>query len=236
MKRKQVFAAIAAALLVMGQAFPALAADDTTITLDSTAKQFVTVEKDLDFQNMEPGEERTATIVLSNDSAASMSFYISGKMIKNIADAGTTNKWAVYELKLTKDSAATPFFDGVIGSDENSKLEGNENGLSYLADDTLLATLAKGESSTITISLKLDGDSANNAYENQEGKILLTVSASVPTENNPGTITKTNVIRKLITAKTGDGTPIGLYVTVAAAALILIIVMLVFRRRSGKEE
>lgn len=243
MKLKKIVLTALTALLTLGQTLPALAAD-TVITLDGSARDFVKVESDQDFQNMEPGEIRTAEITLSNSSDSEMSFYISGEIVSNLADVGDEDQNAIYDLQLFKGGESSPFFDGTIGSAKNKELEQSETGLNYLKDDTLLATLKKGESTRVTIQIQLDGDSTNNAYENKAGVIKLNISASIPTVNDPGTviktekktITKQNIIQRLITVKTGDGTPIGLIAVIGGAAVILIIVLLVIKRIRSKKE
>lgn len=242
MRLKKIFLTALASLLVMGQTIPALAAD-TVITLDSSARNFVKVENDLDFQDMEPGEEREARITLSNSSKKEMSFYLSGEIIYNIADQANDDQWAIYDLKLFKGNEEEPFFDGTIGSEENKKLENSSTGLNYLKDDTLLVTLKKGESATVRMNLKLDGDSTENAYMNKAGEIKLNIYASVPTENDPGTVTRTekktikkqNVIQKIIQVKTGDGTRIGLIALVGGAALVLIIILLIVKSKCSRK-
>ena len=57
-------------------------ADDTVITLDETAKKFVVIDKNLEYRDMLPGEERSSVIKISNSSAENMEFYINGKVCK----------------------------------------------------------------------------------------------------------------------------------------------------------
>ena len=239
MKFNKIIITALTALLVLGQAIPALAAD-TVITLDASARDFVKMESDEDFQGMEPGEQRTAEITLTNSANDEMSFYISGEIVNNLADTGDEDQWAVYDLLLYKGTEDTPFFEGTIGSAKNKELERSETGLNYLKDDTLLATLKKGESTTVRIMLKLDGDSTGNSYENKAGEMKLNISASIPTVNDPGTIKKTvtkqNIIQKLVNVKTGDGTPIGMIILIAGAAVLVIIILLVIKHRRSKKE
>ena len=42
------------------------------ITLDETAKKFVVIDKNLEYRDMLPGEERSSVIKISNSSAENM--------------------------------------------------------------------------------------------------------------------------------------------------------------------
>jgi hypothetical protein len=238
MNFKKVIGVMTSAVIIAGmfvvQGSTVFAADSTVITLDKTASAFTKVEKDLDFQDMEPGEERTAVISLVNNSDAEMSFYISGDMVYNIADAGSADKNAIYQLDMTKDTDTTPFFTGLIGSSENKKIKKANTGLNYLQDNTLLATLAKGDSTTIRIKLSLDGDSAENVYMNKAGKIRINVNASQASPKVFADEETVNPIIKYITVQTGDSSHIVLYLAVAFGALAVAAICMVIKRNSGR--
>ena len=90
-------------------AYVKVLADDTVITLDETAKKFVVVDKNLEYGDMLPGEERSSVIKISNSSAENMEFYINGKVLDNLADKGTGDQTAVYGIKLYKNADTEPF-------------------------------------------------------------------------------------------------------------------------------
>lgn len=227
MKYKR-FAALAVALLIISGSGRVMAAENTVISLDNSAVAFTKVEQDLDFMDMEPGEERTAVIKLANTADSSMDFYISGEIIYNIADAGESGKNAVYDLELFKDTEETPFFQGIIGSSENKKHANSSLGLNYLQDDTLLSSLGEGESVTVLVRLKLDGDSTENDYMNKAGQIRMNVYTS-QTVVTPGGNFVTDLITNVLT---GDRSDFIIYiVTAAAAAAVLLGIFLIRRKR-----
>ena len=84
-------------------------ADDTVITLDETAKKFIVIDKNLEYRDMLPGEERSSVIKISNSSAENMEFYINGKVLDNLADKGTGDQTAVYGIKLYKNTDTEAF-------------------------------------------------------------------------------------------------------------------------------
>ena len=72
--------AVVSAVVVIAVPYVKVLADDTVITLDETAKKFVVIDKNLEYRDMLPGEERSSVIKISNSSAENMEFYINGKV------------------------------------------------------------------------------------------------------------------------------------------------------------
>lgn len=236
MNVRKAIVTLMAAIMIAVQGITVYAADGTVISLDKSASAFTKVEKDLDFQDMEPGEERTAVISLVNNSNADMSFYISGDMVYNIADAGNADKNAIYQLDMIKTGDATPFFTGLIGSSENKRLKSSSTGLNYLQDNTLLATLAKGDSTQVSIKLSLDGDSADNEYMNKAGKIRINVNASQATPSVFADEDIVNPIIQYITVQTGDNAHIMVYLVVALSALIIVAICVAMTWKTKREK
>lgn len=73
--------AVVSAVVVIAVPYVKVLADDTVITLDETAKKFVVIDKNLEYRDMLPGEERSSVIKISNSSAENMEFYINGKFL-----------------------------------------------------------------------------------------------------------------------------------------------------------
>lgn len=243
MKIKKILAAFLGTALFLGQGISAFAADSTVISFEGEAEEFITAEG-ADFSGMMPGETRTVDIVLSNNAQDEMSFYMSGEIPEgeNLAEMGSTQT-AIYYLTILRDGEE--IFYGEVGSAQNAQSGGKSSiGLDYLAEDTLLATLKKGETSSVQLALTLDGDSMNDDYQEQAGNIRLSFGVSYPVVNDPGTVTKTvtrtetvkeadkTIIQKLTdTVKTGDNTLIAVYAAAAAIAAVVIIAAAALKRR-----
>lgn len=206
-------------------------ADETVITLDSGAATFSKVEQDLDFRDMEPGEERTAVISFVNSAEEDMNFYLNGEIVYNIADAAKNSKNAVYELTLTKDNEAEPFFTGIFGSEDNSKVENNHL-IQYLSQDTILAVLKKDESTRISLTLSLDGDSTENEYMNAAGIIRFHVGTSLRTE----VAADEDVIPiiKYIQVVTGDRNPVRMLMLAGIISMFVIFGILYKGRKNTR--
>lgn len=213
--------AVVSAVVVIAVPYVKVLADDTVITLDETAKKFVVVDKNLEYGDMLPGEERSSVIKISNSSAENMEFYINGKVLDNIADKGTGDQTAVYGIKLYKNADTEPFYNELIGN--SSKTQSDK---SFFDEDVRIAQLSKGGSCDIKLVLYIDGRSMDNSYMNKQGQLEITVNAEQPDVQN-------TVSNNVITAvKTGDSNNILLYIIVALAGIAGIAGVVVMRQRN----
>lgn len=213
--------AVVSAVVVITVPYVKVLADDTVITLDETAKKFVVVDKNLEYGDMLPGEERSSVIKISNSSAENMEFYINGKVLDNFADKGTGDQTAVYGIKLYKNADTEPFYNELIGN--SSKTQSDK---SFFDEDVRIAQLSKGESCDIKLVLYIDGRSMDNSYMNKQGQLEITVNAEQPDVYD-------TVSNNVITAvKTGDSNNILLYIIVALAGIAGIAGVVVMRQRN----
>lgn len=213
--------AVVSAVVVIAVPYVKVLADDTVITLDETAKKFVVIDKNLEYRDMLPGEERSSVIKISNSSAENMEFYINGKVLDNLADKGTGDQTAVYGIKLYKNTDTEPFYNELIGN--SSKTQSDK---SFFDGDVRIAQLSKGESCDIKLVLYIDGRSMDNSYMNKQGQLEITVNAEQPDVQD-------TVSNNVITAvKTGDSNNILLYIIVALAGIAGIAGVVVMRQRN----
>ena len=213
--------AVVSAVVVIAVPYVKVLADDTVITLDETAKKFVVIDKNLEYRDMLPGEERSSVIKISNSSAENMEFYINGKVLDNLADKGAGDQTAVYGIKLYKNADTEPFYNELIGN--SSKTQSDK---SFFDEDVRIAQLSKGESCDIKLVLYIDGRSMDNSYMNKQGQLEITVNAEQPDLQD-------TVSNNVITAvKTGDSNNILLYIIVALAGIAGIAGVVVMRQRN----
>lgn len=213
--------AVVSAVVVITVPYVKVLADDTVITLDETAKKFVVVDKNLEYGDMLPGEERSSVIKISNSSAENMEFYINGKVLDNLADKGTGDQTAVYGIKLYKNADTEPFYNELIGN--SSKTQSDK---SFFDEDVRIAQLSKCESCDIKLVLYIDGRSMDNSYMNKQGQLEITVNAEQPDVQN-------TVSNNVITAvKTGDSNNILLYIIMALAGIAGIAGVVIMRQRN----
>ena len=213
--------AVVSAVVVIAVPYVKVLADDTVITLDETAKKFVVIDKNIEYRDMLPGDERSSVIKISNSSAENMEFYINGKVLDNLADKGTGDQTAVYGIKLYKNADTEPFYNELIGN--SSKTQSDK---SFFDEDVRIAQLSKGESCDIKLVLYIDGRSMDNSYMNKQGQLEITVNAEQPDAYD-------TISNNVITAvKTGDSNNILLYIIVALAGIAGIAGVVVMRQRN----
>ena len=231
---KKIVISLFTVLALLFTASPVMAAQ-TTITFEGETNSFNVPKESQDFENMYPGETRNAIVILKNDKDEKLDFYLSVEIPENVAAKGDQN--AVYDFNVSKNDEE-PFFRTVIGAEKDKSV-----GKEYLTDDNSikLATLNNGEETKITVSLHLDGDSANNDYQAQSGSIKLRLYAETAATETPGnvvqttyTTTKKYVNQYYNAVKTGDPTALSSFVILGAGALIGVIFLIVTRRK--KEE
>lgn len=224
-------------VLLLAAAPVALAQDAQVITFKGEAQAFV---KSSDgtiasqgFTDMEPGEERTLNLVLANDAADEMRFFMSAEILDNIASK-TADSQAVYDFTIAKNG--TVFFSTVIGG---GSAYNQSVGKEYLSEDNtiLLDTLKKGESDQITVSMKLDGDSAGNGYMNQKGQIQLVFSVATPVVPGQGIVSIiTQYIRGEGSANVNTGVGTSFAAIILGVALVAAAVLILWKRHKKGEE
>lgn len=237
MIRRKIAAAVLATTLIFGSAVSVMASEkNLTYPDDFSTTAGADILSDA-FSDMVPGEMRSQTIELKNADAQQMKFYMYTEITDNLADKGDQN--AIYTLELKKEGEQEPFFSGIIGKDKV------DLGRDRLTEDNqvLLDSLKKGETSSVTITITLDGDSAENLYEDKDGVIRMVFSA---TEDNgipkKQTIKKdqkkvygtSNTITKVV--KTGDEFPVEALLAVAGVSLVAVIILVSKRKKKVEDE
>ncbi len=151
-----------------------------TITYLGDAGDFISLEGGaIDFTTMFPGETRTATFDLVNDSGNEVRFYVASEILDNIAQKGDGT--AVYEFTI-KDGSKD-IFQAVIGNNQVTI------GAQFLVSNNniMLGELMPGESKTVSFNIYLDGDSTNNDYQGQTGEIAIIFSVEQVLPDAPST-------------------------------------------------
>jgi len=215
------------------------------------------------FDNVAPGETITQTITVQNDNERTADFYISAEAVKAL-ESGKA-KGAGYDITLkageitlydstlggysstsTEDASTT----GITGM--NTTLGKDENG-DGIADYILFATLPKGKSTNVVLTIKLDGEAMDNTaggvdytstvgqlafdfqvgYEDPTGQTVI-----VREVGEDGQVTYVRKVVEIIenavplgAVATGDGAMLGL-----AAVVLLVGASLVILGRKKKVE
>ncbi|MBR0384247.1 MAG: hypothetical protein IJH61_06155 [Eubacteriaceae bacterium] len=219
---------------------PAFAADNLVFQGDT--QKFVTDVSGSatgGFTGMVPGEARDLTLTLTNNDKQNVDFFMSSEILNNIAEQGDKN--AVYDFNISKNGQV--FFKSVIGGSSPDK-QNISIGAEYLTEDNniLLDTMVPGQTDTVSISLKLDGDSTDDTYQDKEGKVQFVFSAGAPVSNDGGTLI--NRIVKTVTRGSASSPDTGVNggamlmvaLLLVVVAIVLIAAVVVRRKRNEGDQ
>ena len=216
------------ALLVMLSLFipsvnSVFAADDSIITFDGDAEDFILPENNevFNLEGINPGETRSYTLTLVNDDYREMNFYMSSRIVNELANVSSSGT-AAFDFNFKIDGV--DLFDGLVGGEENV-------GEKMMEDDILIATLAQGEKAVLEMSVRADGDTLDNTYQNATGLVQYTFSVEYDDE----VTAPQQVINRIVkNVKTGDPTTLSLFGALLGGSLVGIVYLFVTRRK--KEE
>lgn len=218
------------ALLVMLSLFipsvnSVFAANDSVITFDGDAEDFILPENNevFNLEGMYPGETRSYTLTLVNDDYREMNFYMSSRIVDELAnDSYPSSGAAAFDFNFKINGV--DLFDGLVGGEDNV-------GKKMMEDDILIATLAKGEKAVLEMSVTADGDTLDNTYQNATGLVQYTFSVEYDDEVSA----PQQVINRIVkNVKTGDPTTLSVFGALLGGSLVGIVYLFVTRRK--KEE
>ena len=216
------------ALLVMLSLFipsvnSVFAADDSIITFDGDAEDFILPENNevFNLEGINPGETRSYTLTLVNDDYREMNFYMSSRIVNELANVSSSGT-AAFDFNFKIDGV--DLFDGLVGGEDNV-------GEKMMEDDILIATLAQGEKAVLEMSVRADGDTLDNTYQNATGLVQYTFSVEYDDE----VTAPQQVINRIVkNVKTGDPTTLSVFGALLGGSLVGIVYLFVTRRK--KEE
>lgn len=221
-------------LLVMALTFTGIQAQEADgsigLTFEGNSGEFITYEQENAYEEIMPGEERIQKVVLTNNDYREMKFFVRADYVTPLGE-GTTSGEIAYDISFANNNES--FFEGKIGGVTKANMNSLEN-------NYLLKTLKQGESTTIELNIKVDGDSMTNEYQGSEGVMNLVFSVeydeNTPVENVVQVVKKIPVINKIPGVSTGDTTAIGLLLGVTGASLVAIMILIVMKMKKRKED
>lgn len=227
------------ALLVMFSLFiptiNSVYAADSMITFDGEAEKFINANSEGEVFNLEgmyPGETRTETLTLVNNDYREMKFYMNSKVLDEFGNETSSGAIAYdFNFKINGED----LFDGLVGGEDNV-------GEGMMEDNILIATLAKGETATLEMSVTADGDTMDNSYQDATGLVQYTFSVEYDDEavNTPQKVvntvvqTVTNRIEKAV--QTGDPATLGLFGVLLGGSVVGIVYLIATRKKKEEDQ
>lgn len=207
------------------------------ISFDGDSENYFEFSTDKDeltdkFTGMMPGEKRSETFTLVNNDKREMKFYLNTQVLKDLG--GDKAAGAVYDISFARDGEV--FYEGTIGGEDGSLLDLSGNSM---GENMLMATLKENQTSDITMSIGIDGDSMGNNYQNTVGELQFKFSVQYddPVVQEPTIVEKVvklpgKVIEGVKTGVQANVMPLVIVLIISAGVIIGFIVM---KRKQAKE-
>ncbi|MCR5641197.1 MAG: LPXTG cell wall anchor domain-containing protein [Lachnospiraceae bacterium] len=250
-KKAWLWVAVAAVALNFGITAQAAGTADLTVAYTAGEKMEYT-SGDLTgvFAGIAPGETKTATIEIQNNSNHAANISISQETVKALEDASTASGGA-YSYDLTYVDAAgntVSLLQTVAGgySSGTASTAGLKD-VTELEDYTMISRLDSGDKTYVYLTLGVDGEGVKNAYKSTTAQIDLNFMASY-VDSSTGKIVYVNtpsvrkgntryvdrVVEQIVPVLTGDNNMIwvGLVVLLAGVGILLVGMK---KRKAGDE-
>lgn len=221
--KKRILSVFLAALMLLSLSATAFAAhlDGGTghVTFSSNGKSltsdFSSAELNKKVGEMQPGDDITFKVIMTNSYSKKTSWYMSNQIIDSLEDADAKNGAYSYELTYTSSSGkTTPIYrsESLGGTGGNGLLDLNNR----LKEDYVKGNdryfyvdqLNSGASGLVTLKVTLDGESQGNAYQQTAAELIMNFAVEVEETN---------------TYKTGDDTNLTpLYIAMVVSGLLFL--------------
>lgn len=190
---------------------------DVTFTADGTIVSDYD-PSDAKFNDIEPGDNMKITFNLKNEYNKAIDWYM-----YNTSEAFESNtaKNASYEYQLTYSGMSDDIYNSeTVGGDNK---QGIEEATSNLEEYFLLDQgFAKGKQESVTLIVKVDGETSINNYQNAMSDVVLRFAVEIPPEPK-----EEHVHKVVYIPYTGDTTNLTFYIIAEVIALILLLAVLV---------
>ena len=224
---KKTFTALFVLILAMSLCIGVFAQSSTvtgTVTFDG--KKLNTSYTNAEFLGqalaLQPGDDITYTITLKNNYSQETEWWMYNRVLESFEDNSSAKGGAyTYHLEYSGPNNSRVLYDSDTVGGETAGNEGLTSATSALRDYFVLGTLKMGQSATVTLRVKLDGETQTNNYQDTLADLNMRYAVEiVPTDD---------------IVKTGDETEILPYVIGAAVSGALLMVIAVARVKTRKQ-
>ena len=199
--KKRLFSFLLIGVILVGFIPSALAdVKDGYVTFNANAKM---VEENFDvdqiFDGLEPGDVRSYNVHLTNSYPATTRWYMSNEVLKTLEENGINGGSYKYILTYTNPSGKPTILYPKTEEEQHDlkidEIEKNEKpvgnnagddgrvGLKEATEDLekffLLDTLNKNEKGYVTLTVRLEGETQDNTYQNTVGRIKMNFAAEI---------------------------------------------------------
>jgi len=241
--RKKIFGLVLTLLLVSAFTMSAFAEDyqgsnGWSVTFDGSNMNSNFKSSDIsdEVYKLQPGDNITLSIALSNTSGSTTSWYMKNDVLKSLEDSQSVAEGGAYSYVLNYVNASGTstliYSSEDVGGETTNGGTGLHQATGSLADYFYLDDLAAGASGKITLKVILEGETQGNDYQNTLAQLQMKFAV----EPAAAATTTTRNIVKTVSVKTGDYSNSTLYIALAALALGVVLLLLFFTRMKKAQE
>ena len=151
--------------------------------------------------DLQPGDDITVTITLSNQNTETVDWYMYNKVLKSMEDGTAASGGAYsYDLSYVGPGGAVQslFSSDAVGGEKAGAGDKSPEGLhaatGAMEDYFYLGSMAKGQSGVITLRVALDGESLGNVYQSKLADLQMRFGVEVGNRSFVRTGDETNTL------------------------------------------
>lgn len=241
MKRKWIGIMAALALIaaapVQVQAEEFSGGDDWNVTFDGEKLNSTFKNADIDdaIYQLQPGDTVNIRLELKNTYDGDTQWYMTNQVLQSLEDSQSVASGGAYSyiLSFTAPDGSNRILyssENVGGDTVGESGEGLHQATNAMKDYFYLDELAKGEKAEIALTVKLEGETQGNTYQDTLAKLQMNFAVELLSSGSTP-LTNHTVI------KTGDNNQVLLFSALALAAGLVLVVLFVVRvKRTRKED
>lgn len=248
--RKKILCLVMAAFMTVGTAFTAYAEDfqgesGWTVDFDGDKmnSNFKSSQMTDEIYRIQPGDSIELQVAIKNSSDVQTDWYMTNEVLESLEESQSVAEGGAYTYTLTyrdvNNQETVLYSSEAVGGEENpaGAGEGLHQATDSLEDYFYLDRLDVGESGSVHLTVKLDGETQGNAYQDTLARLQMNFAVekvAAATTVKTTTPKSTTSVRRIIRSnpKTGDTSFV---LTFCAAALVSGIVLLVLGLNSLKK-
>lgn len=237
--KKKILCLAMAMLLLLSMSMNVLAEEfegsqDWNVSFDGDKMEsnFKSAEMTEEILNIQPGDSITLQVNVQNSYKEKTDWYMTNEVLKTLEESNNVAEGGAYTYILTYIDPAggetVMYSSEVVGGEEDVKNEGEglHQATNYLEDYVYLGRLAKEEAGKVVLTVKLDGETQGNDYQDTLARLQMNFAVELV-----GTET---------VVKTGDQSPVALFSMVAFGCalvlLLLAILAMCLKRKKGEQQ
>lgn len=228
--------ALIAATPVQVQAEEFSGGDNWNVTFDGEKINSTFKNADIDdaIYQLQPGDTVNIRLELKNTYDGDTQWYMTNQVLQSLEDSQSAASGGAYSYILTytaPDGTARTLYssDSVGGDTVGESGEGLHQATNALKDYFYLDEIAKGEKAEIALTVKLEGETQGNTYQDTLAKLQMNFAVELLSSGSTPLSNHTII-------KTGDNNNVLLFSVIALAAGLVCVILFIVRIKKERRE